>query len=107
MAVMTTRTMLFLTTFFAMAVLVNLQGCLWWFLAITQGIDNSWASPDCEQRARPQLPRLHGRPASPACAWHPIQLPHALTPSPSPAGLACCTRLLTAICGCLHPARPP
>lgn len=34
------------TLCFSCLVLINLMGCIWWFLAVAQGIDRSWAAPD-------------------------------------------------------------
>lgn len=34
-----------LTLLLSLAILVNLMGCLWWLLAVSQGIDHSWAAP--------------------------------------------------------------
>ncbi|PRW57335.1 Potassium channel AKT1 [Chlorella sorokiniana] len=45
-ALLTTRTLLLFNAGLTLAVLVNLLGCLWWNLAISQGIYHSWASPD-------------------------------------------------------------
>ncbi len=38
---------------FTVSVLVNLMACLWWWVAVTQGLDNSWVAP--VEEAKPQL----------------------------------------------------
>lgn len=38
---------------FTVSVLVNLMACLWWWIAVTQGLDNSWVAPVAE--AKPEL----------------------------------------------------
>lgn len=38
------RMVLLFTSFFSLAVLVNLLGCLWWNMALDEGLENSWAA---------------------------------------------------------------
>ncbi|PRW57808.1 cyclic nucleotide-binding [Chlorella sorokiniana] len=40
----TTRKLLLLHAVFSLAVLVNLLGCIWWNVAVGEGLDNSWAA---------------------------------------------------------------
>jgi hypothetical protein len=41
---MTTRTLLLLHALFSLCLLVNLLGCMWWNLAVTEGLVDSWAT---------------------------------------------------------------
>lgn len=38
---------------FTVSVLVNLMACLWWWIAVTEGLDNSWVAP--VEEAKPAL----------------------------------------------------
>jgi hypothetical protein len=40
----TSRKLLLLHAVFSLAVLVNLLGCIWWNVAVGEGLDNSWAA---------------------------------------------------------------
>lgn len=43
-AALTTRTLLLIHALFTLCVLVNLLGCIWWNVAETEGLENSWAA---------------------------------------------------------------
>lgn len=42
MTLMNTATMYLLNILFTMLVLINLLGCIWWFVAVLEGLENSW-----------------------------------------------------------------
>ncbi|KAL4451688.1 hypothetical protein ABPG75_007350 [Micractinium tetrahymenae] len=43
MALMSTQNLLLFNAIYSLAVLVNLMGCIWWNMAVNEGLDNSWA----------------------------------------------------------------
>jgi hypothetical protein len=43
-AALTTRTLLLIHAIFRFCALVNLLGCIWWFVAELEGLENSWAA---------------------------------------------------------------
>ncbi|KAL4433441.1 hypothetical protein ABPG77_010294 [Micractinium sp. CCAP 211/92] len=42
MSLLNTRNLLLFNALFSLAVLVNLMGCIWWNIAVNEGLDNSW-----------------------------------------------------------------
>ena len=52
---MSTITMFIVTTVFSMTMVVNLMGCLWWWIAVVEGIPNSWAALEGASLAGPAL----------------------------------------------------
>ena len=65
------RAVLLFALLFSLAVLVNLLGCLWWNIALDEGLENSWAARIGEA-CRPPL--MLGVPAAAAL---PSSTPHA------------------------------
>jgi hypothetical protein len=74
---MSTAGLYLLNLVLALSVLVNLMGCIWWFVAEIEGLDNSWAAAVGEwggtyrglrNTALPPLPLLLLRPPQPAMA---------------------------------------
>ena len=39
-----TTTLLILQTMYTVLMMLNLLGCLWWYLARVEGLENSWAA---------------------------------------------------------------
>jgi hypothetical protein len=39
-----TRALSLITAVFSLLVLVNLMGCIWWNMAVSEGLEYSWAA---------------------------------------------------------------
>jgi hypothetical protein len=104
---MSTAGLYLLNLVLALSVLVNLMGCIWWFVAEIEGLDNSWAAAVGEWGGPSLLSvghllsraSLHCAAALPlplplppplpavdiACSWLPAGLPRLTPAGPQPA----------------------
>jgi len=55
-----TATLYLVNMVLALTMLVNLLGCIWWFVAELEGLDNSWAAHTRERRGRLENGRASG-----------------------------------------------